>query len=333
MRRVCGDVMRVGRARVFSAGTAVVLAVLLVAGCGTDSGDQSGVKGSEKECANTAPKVAESGMGEPGKIAFSKDGDIYTMNPDGSEHTDLTAKEFGDDFYEVDPAWSPDGERIAFASDKGDDFDFNIYVMDSDGTGVTRLTDDPGDEVLPRWAPDGKKIGFSGGGAVSTMNADGMCVRTIRKVTTGDIGLSDWSPGGEMMVVGIDRSSTGGEIDTYVMDTDGRHLRQLTDVPGDDSSARWSPDGKKMLFGSNRNGGGIYLMNPDGTDQTKVLKAPSEEAGLDTFRPTWSPDGKQIAWTGKYEGDIGTKIYVMNADGSGLTTIHGALAAATSLDW
>ena len=86
------------------------------------------------------------------------------------------------------------------------------------------------------------------------------------------------------------------------------------------------------MFGSNRKGG-VYVIYPDGTQERRVLKAPSEEVGLDTFRPVWSQDGKKIAWTGKYEGDIGTKIYVMNPDGSGLSAIHDELKTATGLDW
>jgi len=74
-------------------------------------------------------------------------------------------------------------------------------------------------------------------------------------------------------------------------------------------------------------------MNPDGTDQTRILKAPPDESGLDTVRPAWSPDGKKIVWTGKYEGDVGTRIYVMNADGTGLTAIHDELEWATHPDW
>ncbi len=259
------------------------------------------------------------------------------MRPDGSEQTNLTGERFGEEFYEVDPAFSPDGRRIAFASDRGDGFDFNIYVMASDGSNVTRLTGGPGGEVHPRWSPDGGKIGFttegSEGFAVSVMNADGTCANTVRKKAGGYIDLNDWSPDGERMAIGVDRSSSGGEIDIYAMDTDGKHLRQLTDTPGDDSGARWSPDGEKVLFGSNRKGGSIYRMDPDGTDEARILKAPPDAPGMDTLGPAWSPDGKEIAWTGKYEGDTGTRIYAMNANGSGLTTIHDELATATSLDW
>lgn len=254
MRSIFSRVMWVGRTTVFTvgfarrtggAGIAVVLVAPLLAGCTAGGGQGQASEKKAEECAKTETKAAKAELSKPGKIAFSKGGDIYTMNPDGSDETDLTAKSFGDAFYEVDPDWSPDGKKIAFSSDRGDDYDFNIYVMNSDGTDVT----------------------------------------------------------------------------------------QVTDAPGDEAEAKWSPDGKKILFGSNRKGSGRYLMNPDGTDVERILQEPPSVAGADALRPAWSPNGKKITWTAKYEGDIGSKIYVMNADGSGLTAIHGELETATSLDW
>jgi len=262
------------------------------------------------------------------------------MNPDGSEQTNLTAKEFGSEFDEKDPAWSPDGKRIAFASDRGDDYDFNIYVMNVDGTGVTRLTDGPDDENLPRWSPDSEKIAYEVVDEmehfnISVMKSDGTDATTVRKgPSPGFIGMSDWSPDSSRILFMVDRSYTGGEIDTYVMNEDGTCVKQLTDASGDDTGPRWSPDGKKILFGSNRKGGGIYLMNPDGTDQTRVLKSPPGLAEMNGFTPIWSPDGKQIAWTGKYAvTNDNAKIYVMDADGTSLTAIHGELETETVLDW
>lgn len=312
--------------------------MIMVAGCGTDSGDKSSAEEAKKACANMQPEAAQFEMSKPGRIAFSKDGNIYTMNPDGSDEVDLTKGEFGSESNELNPAWSPDGKRIAFASDR-EGRDDSIYVMNADGTGLRKLTGGIANTESPRWSPDGKKIAYTAADeeehyALSAMNSDGSNVTTIRKgPSPGFIGMADWSPDGSRIVFMVDESYTGGEIDTYVMNADGRCVEQLTDVSGDDSGARWSPDGERILFGSNRNGGGIYLMNPDGTDQMRILKTPPGESGLDTFRPAWSPDGKKIAWTGKYEGDVGTRIYVMNPDGTGLTVIHDELETASSLDW
>jgi TolB protein len=69
------------------------------------------------------------------------------MNADGTKVTRLT----DDPAADVDPAWSPDGTKIAFSS--GRDENPKIYVMNADGTGVAPLTDDPAFDVTPRWSP------------------------------------------------------------------------------------------------------------------------------------------------------------------------------------
>ncbi|CAN5300839.1 hypothetical protein BH18ACT10_BH18ACT10_04000 [soil metagenome] len=170
------------------------------------------------------------------------------------------------------------------------------------------------------------------------MDSDGTNSTTVRKARVpGYINYWDWSPDDSRVVFTEDRSPSGfGETDTYVMNEDGTCVKQLTKAPGDDLQATWSPDGEEILFGSDRKGGGIYTMKTDGTDETRVLKVPKELGeliALDEFRSAWSPDGKKIVWTVKYEGATGSKIYVMNADGSGLTAIHSKLEMAPYVDW
>ncbi|CAN5300665.1 hypothetical protein BH18ACT10_BH18ACT10_03990 [soil metagenome] len=146
-----------------------MLAVLLLAGCTGGAGGQASKKEAKEECANTEPEAAAAEIGKPGKIAFSNNGDIYTMNPDGSDETNLTAGELGDDFFNFDPTWSPDSEKIAFASDR-EGLDDAIHVMNADGTGLHRLsTGQPGVES-PSWSPDGEKIAYTAdtGGSTSS---------------------------------------------------------------------------------------------------------------------------------------------------------------------
>jgi Tol biopolymer transport system component len=115
--------------------------------------------------------------GANGKIAFESDrsgnNDIWVMNADGTNPVQLTTDPAGDHT----PAWSPDGTKIAFVSDR-DGGNFEIYVMNADGSGQTRLTDDPAQDFDPTWSPDGSRIAFvsdrdDGFFDIFVMNADG----------------------------------------------------------------------------------------------------------------------------------------------------------------
>lgn len=120
------------------------------------------------------------------RIAFVKTrgyfdvGGIYAMNVDGTSETNLTRASPGDYLDHPDDcclSWSPDGEKIAFSSRRKDSYGYDIYVMFSDGTKVTRLTSSWVDECCPSWSPDGKKLAFTsrvdGKDQIYVMNADG----------------------------------------------------------------------------------------------------------------------------------------------------------------
>ena len=162
--------------------------------------------------------------------------DIYLVNGDGTGDIQLT----DDPADDSQPAWSPDGTKIAFKSTR-DDPSGDIYVMNADGSGVTRLTFDAGFESNPQWSPDGTKIAFIGSqdpGSVDiyTMNADGSGVMRVTD-NQGNSFVQDlqWSPDGTKIVFTTD---VGEALALYVMNPDGSGVAKLVDDAG---SVAWRP--------------------------------------------------------------------------------------------
>jgi WD40-like Beta Propeller Repeat len=255
--------------------------------------DYSNIYVMGEDGSNARPLTAQSG--EYSSPAVSPDGshiayvinyagfgsDIFVMNADGTGRVNVTGGGF-DGPQNEHPAWSPDGSRILFASDRDNytsvENSFNIFVMNADGSDVTRLTDQVGNEWSPSWSPDGSQILF---------------------------GTGYWGYTGD---------SDLGEI--YVMNADGSGPRtNLTDHPGHDYSASWSPDGSRIVFTTDRDGvSRVYVMNADGSGQTNL----SSGLGRDGS-PSWSPDGSRILFVSSRDED--EEVYVMNADGSGQTNL------------
>jgi Tol biopolymer transport system component len=255
--------------------------------------------------------------GANGKIAYSTwtdqpvdtDSEIYTMNADGTGQTRLTTNPASDG----GQAWSPDGTKIAFNSNRDANFS-DIYTMNADGTSLTRLTSDPDYDVDPAWSPDGTKIAFTarrgGNYEIYTMNADGTSQTNLTNSAVFEFHPA-WSPDGTKIAF---HTGSGGNFEIYTMNADGTNPTNITNHPGSDEyDPDWSPDGTKIAFDSQRDGTfKIYTMNPDGTSQTRLFTSP-DVAGID---PSWSPDGTKITFM-SWHADI----YTVNADGTNLTNI------------
>jgi dipeptidyl aminopeptidase/acylaminoacyl peptidase len=233
---------------------------------------------------------------------------IYSMNPDGSNQTNLTNTTNGD--LAETPAWSPDGSKIAFISLR--DSIYDIFIMNADGTNQTRITN-PMVERDPTWSPDGTKIAFSGSQDANediyTMNADGS--NPVR-LTTDPADDTDptWSPDGTKIAFSTDRNEGVHEI--YTMNADGSNQTDLTNLPnGGEFYADWSPDGTKIAF----SGSDIYTINTNGTNLTRL----TDDIWFD-HGPAWSPDGTKIAFSSDLNNGV-YEIYTMNADGSNRTRL------------
>ncbi len=218
-----------------------------------------------------------------------------------------------------------DGSRIAFVSNR--DGNFEIYVMNADGSGQTRLTNSPNADQAPRWSPDGTKVAFEssrdGNLEIYAMKADGSGQTRLTNEAAIDAN-PNWSPDGQRIAF---YSSRGGNTDIYVMNRDGTGQTRLTSNVAIDADPSWSPDGQQIAFQSNRDGNlEIYTMRADGSGLMRL----TTNSAVDGF-PTWSRDGTRIAFTSERDGD--QNVYVMNADGTGQTRLTDNAAPDAAPRW
>ena len=274
--------------------------------------------------------IANSGYaaGRP-KIVFSstRDGnsEIYVMEIDGSNQVRLTHDPADD----TEPSWSPDGERIAFVSDRNNKADY-LYVMDSDGGNLKRLTSDAVSRA-PAWSPDGQKILYvrsKGGNQIWVMDADG---GNRKQLTHAGLNVYPaWSPDSRRIAYAAFK---GGLPEIYVMEANGENQQRLTQHMTATGHPSWSPDGQWIAYESLDEAGGfqIFVVRTDGTGLPKMLthNAPSK------WRPAWSPDGNTIAYlsVGPFPLQKET-IHLMTADGKHLHQLSAEHNGSdTDPDW
>lgn len=138
------------------------------------------------------------------------------------------------------PQWSPDGQKIAFASDR--DGDSEIYVIDANGS-MAQLTHNDGYDGRPRWSPDGSLISFETDQDgedwdIFVMNADGSEPHAITLNADADEWMQFWSPDGQWLVF---VSAMDGDFELYIIDINGRNLQQLTTNDFADEAPVWIP--------------------------------------------------------------------------------------------
>jgi len=207
--------------------------------------------------------------------------------------------------------------RIAFVSNR--DGNNEIYVMNADGSGVTRLTDNPANDTDPTWSPDGSRIAFSstraGNYDVYVMNADGSGVTRLTNDQWRDRRPA-WC--GTRIAFQSDRYIPPF-YDIYMMNEDGTGQTRVTlDNASSDEYPAWSPSCDRIAYSYDPDGTAaqILVMNADGSGNHGLVTTPGRNRN-----PAWLTDGTRIAFASD-TGRQGTwDIYVMNADGTQRTRL------------
>jgi TolB protein len=178
------------------------------------------------------------------------------------------------------PAWSPDGSKIAFTSNR--DGNPEIYIMNRDGSGLRRMTNNPSIDVTPTWSPNGNQIAWvsdrTGSPKIYVMNADG----TGQRMLIGEYcDRPTWSSNPFNEIAYAARTGPGYDIKIYDMSTG--ESKKITDGIGSNESPAFAPNGRHIAFVSTRSGKSqIFTVDRDGNNLRQITRD-----GDNKF-PNWS---------------------------------------------
>jgi Tol biopolymer transport system component len=270
--------------------------------------------------------------GPNGRIVFEADvpdsdeGNIFTVNPDGSDLHELPVGGFCF-------RWSPDGSKLATTADSP--FGARPATMNPDGSGFTILdaTTVIMNLACPSWSPDGTRIALEGFNDEDPSIVHG--IYTVRASDGGDLLLvtdkgicpCDYSPDGSRIAFPAGAGQLG------VIDIDGTDFRLITPPNfNGDSGLSWSPDGRWIVF--NRPGSGnLYIVHPNGTGLQQIPLRGAGRGRARAFAPGWSPDGTRIVFSMYTAASGQVDLYTAKPDGSDLMRVTNTPDVDVLADW
>jgi Tol biopolymer transport system component len=302
--------------------------------------------------------------GKNGRIAYASydapfpkgDSDIYTIRADGSGKRQLT----NNDREDIDPAYSPDGKKIVYASAAKPKGNYELYTINAHGRNKVRVTNNDVDEAWPTYSPSGRKIAFTD----LTVNEPGPHIYQIRVGGRGmtllarNGGVSSYSPDGKR--IAYECYGRGPSIDTDICTISVRREHKLpkfipekpagstlhdvvhdkvhvTNNDTDDFNPDYSPDGKRITYRGFEGrihlqkdedaSANIYTIRVGGGGNLNLTKSPKNDAIWNDW-PSYSPDGERIAYMGA-DGEI----YTIGARGGGKSRVTNNDAYPQKLSW
>ncbi|MCC6359582.1 MAG: PD40 domain-containing protein [Phycisphaerales bacterium] len=192
--------------------------------------------------------------------------------------------------------FSPDGKRVCFQAYPKGESEYQIYVINVDGTGVKMISTGKGATTCSYFSPDGAKLQFA------SNHLDPRPVPTPEEVKTAaekaGVRNYQWSffPG----------------MDIFEFDFASSETKRIVDTPGYDAEGSYSPDGKKIVFTSYRDGDlEIYIADADGKNARRITRAKGYDGG-----PFFSPDGKHVIYRSDRYDNGNLQIFINNLEGT-----------------